>query len=159
MICKRVINWGVSPLVIRTMVTYLTRRFNHSHHSWTNNSVIGDCSFCRQPSFSGKLPGNWISGVSPMSGYLWNILITRYKTCWVNVTTNVVVYTSVKFGLSYWGKSLRLTVLDNNSMLRKTVWLIREEWTGGWRKLCNEELRDLYCSSYITRMVKSRIVG
>lgn len=159
MICKRVINWGVSPLVIRTMVTYLTRRFNNSHPSWTNNSVIRDCSFCRRFGFSGKLPGNWISGVSPMSGWLWNTWITRYKTYWVNKTTDVMVYTSVKFGLSYWGKTRRLTLLDNISMLRKTFWLIREELVGGRRKLCNEELRDLYSSSNITRMVKPRRMG
>ena len=60
------------------MVTYLTRHFNNSHHSWTNNSVIRDGSFCRQPGFSGKLPGNWISGVSPMSRWLCNTWITRY---------------------------------------------------------------------------------
>jgi hypothetical protein len=34
----------------------------------------------------------------------------------------------------------------------------RDEVTGGWRKLCNEELRDLYSSpSIITRrIIKSR---
>jgi hypothetical protein len=41
-------------------------------------------------------------------------------------------------------------------MLRKTYWLIREELTEGWRKLFNEELRDLNSSSNITRMIKSR---
>jgi len=44
-------------------------------------------------------------------------------------------------------------------MLRKTFWLIREELTGGWRKLCIEKLRDLYPSSNITRMIKSRRMG
>jgi hypothetical protein len=28
--------------------------------------------------------------------------------------------------------------------------------TGGWRKLCSEELHDLYSSPSITRMMKSR---
>jgi len=32
----------------------------------------------------------------------------------------------------------------------------REEVTGEWRKLHNEELYDLYCSPDITRMDKSR---
>jgi hypothetical protein len=32
----------------------------------------------------------------------------------------------------------------------------RDEVTGGWRKLHNEELRDLYSSSSISRIIKSR---
>jgi hypothetical protein len=32
----------------------------------------------------------------------------------------------------------------------------REEVTGGWRKLHNEELRDLYSSPSIIRIIKSR---
>jgi hypothetical protein len=32
----------------------------------------------------------------------------------------------------------------------------RDEVTGGWRKLCNEELRDLYSSPSIIRIIKSR---
>jgi hypothetical protein len=31
--------------------------------------------------------------------------------------------------------------------------------TGGWRKLHNEELRDLYSSSSIIRIIKSRRTG
>jgi hypothetical protein len=33
---------------------------------------------------------------------------------------------------------------------------MRREVTGGWRKLHNEELRDLYSSSNIIRIIKSR---
>jgi hypothetical protein len=32
----------------------------------------------------------------------------------------------------------------------------RDEVTGGWRKLHNEELRDLYSSPSIIRIIKSR---
>jgi hypothetical protein len=35
----------------------------------------------------------------------------------------------------------------------------RDEVTGGWRKLHNEELRDLYFSTNIIRMIKSRKMG
>jgi hypothetical protein len=32
----------------------------------------------------------------------------------------------------------------------------RDEVTGEWRKLHNEELNDLYCSPSIVRVIKSR---
>ena len=32
----------------------------------------------------------------------------------------------------------------------------RDEVTGEWRKLHNEELNDLYCSPYFVRVIKSR---
>jgi hypothetical protein len=32
----------------------------------------------------------------------------------------------------------------------------RDEVTGGWRKLHDEEFHNLYCSPSITRMIKSR---
>jgi hypothetical protein len=32
----------------------------------------------------------------------------------------------------------------------------RDEMTGGWRKLLNEELRDLYSPPNINRIIKSR---
>ena len=35
----------------------------------------------------------------------------------------------------------------------------RDEMTGEWRRLHNEELNDLYCSSSIVRVIKSRRMG
>jgi len=42
-------------------------------------------------------------------------------------------------------------------MLRSIFGPKREEVTGEWRKLHNEELNDLYCSPNIVRVIKSRI--
>jgi hypothetical protein len=41
-------------------------------------------------------------------------------------------------------------------VLRKIFGLKRDEVTGEWRKLHNEELRDLYSSPSINRIIKSR---
>jgi hypothetical protein len=41
-------------------------------------------------------------------------------------------------------------------VLRRIFGLKRDEVTGGWRKLQNEELHNLYPSPSIIRMIKSR---
>jgi hypothetical protein len=41
-------------------------------------------------------------------------------------------------------------------VLRRTFGPKRDEVTGGWRKLHNEELRDLYSSPSMIRIIKSR---
>jgi hypothetical protein len=43
-----------------------------------------------------------------------------------------------------------------NKVLRRIFGPKRDEVTGGWRKLHNEELRDLYSSLSIIRIIKSR---
>jgi hypothetical protein len=48
----------------------------------------------------------------------------------------------------------RLRVLENR-VLRGII-IQRDETTGEWRKLHNEELNDLYCSPNIVRVMKSR---
>jgi hypothetical protein len=49
----------------------------------------------------------------------------------------------------------RLIVFENK-VLRKIFRPKRDEVTGGWRKLHNEELHDLYSSPSIIRIIKSR---
>jgi hypothetical protein len=43
-----------------------------------------------------------------------------------------------------------------NGAPRRTLGLKRYEMTGGWKKLNDEELHNLYSSASITRMIKSR---
>jgi hypothetical protein len=46
--------------------------------------------------------------------------------------------------------------VSENRRLRRIFRLKRDEVTGGWRKLRNEELHSLYSSPSIIRMIKSR---
>jgi len=48
----------------------------------------------------------------------------------------------------------RLRVFENR-VLRRIFGPKRDEVTGEWRTLHNEELNDLYCSSNIVRVIKS----
>jgi hypothetical protein len=49
----------------------------------------------------------------------------------------------------------RLRVFENR-VLRRIFGPTRDEETGGWRELHNEELHNLYSSPSIIRMIKSR---
>ena len=49
----------------------------------------------------------------------------------------------------------RLRVFENR-VLRRIFGPKRDEVTGDWRKLHNEELNDLYCSHNIVRVIKWR---
>jgi hypothetical protein len=51
----------------------------------------------------------------------------------------------------------RLRVFENR-VLRKIFGPNRDEVTGEWRKLHNEEVHDLYSSPTIVRVIKSRIM-
>jgi hypothetical protein len=43
-----------------------------------------------------------------------------------------------------------------NRILRRIFGLKGDEVTGGWRKLCNEELHNLYSLTSIIRMIKPK---
>jgi hypothetical protein len=63
------------------------------------------------------------------------------------------------YGCENWSLTLReerrLRVFENR-VLRKVFGAKRDEVTGEWTKLHNEELRDLYPVPNIVRVVKSR---
>jgi len=52
---------------------------------------------------------------------------------------------------------LRLRVFENR-VLRRVFGPKRDEVTGEWRQLHNEELNDLYCSPNTIRVINSRIM-
>ena len=65
----------------------------------------------------------------------------------------------VLYGCETWSLTLReerkLRVSENR-VLRRIFGHMRDEVTGDWRRLHNEELNDLYCSPNIVRMIKWR---
>ena len=79
-----------------------------------------------------------------------NVKITIYR----NIILRVVLYGYETWSLTM-GAKRRLRVFENR-LLRGIFGPKRDEVTGKWRKLHNEELSDLYSSSNITRVNKSR---
>ena len=65
------------------------------------------------------------------------------------------------YGCENWSltlrEELRLKVAENR-VLRRIFGPKRDEVTGEWRKLHNEELNDLYCSPNFVRVIKLRIM-
>jgi len=70
-----------------------------------------------------------------------------------------IILPVVLYGCETWSLTLREErrhrVFDNR-VLRRVFGPKRDEVTGEWRKLHNEELRDLYSLPNIVRVVKSR---
>ena len=65
----------------------------------------------------------------------------------------------VLYGCEAWSLTSReerkLRVFEN-MVLRRIFGPMRDEVTGEWKRLHNEELNDLYSSSNIVRVIKSR---
>jgi len=58
--------------------------------------------------------------------------------------------------LGLWSKFYNFVWVFENRLLWRIFGLKREEVTGEWGKLHNEELNDLYSSTKIVRVIKSR---
>jgi hypothetical protein len=66
-----------------------------------------------------------------------------------------LIFLSAKLGLLTLREEHRLRVFENR-VLRKIFGPRRDEVTGDWRTLYNEELHSLYSSPNIIKMIKSR---
>jgi hypothetical protein len=80
-----------------------------------------------------------------------NTEIKIYKT----VILPLVLYGCETWSLTLGEERSRLRVFENR-VLRRILGPKRDEVTGCWRKLHNEELHNLYSSPIIMRMIKTR---
>ena len=80
-------------------------------------------------------------------------------TCWKIKTYRTIILLVVLYGCETWSITLReectLRVFENR-MLRGIFGPKRDEVTGEWRKLHNEELNDLYFSPNNVQVIKLR---
>jgi hypothetical protein len=74
------------------------------------------------------------------------------KQCSLNITLPILL---MSIGIFVQREKRRLRVFENR-VLRRIFGPKRDEVTGEWRKLHNEELHDLYCSPTTVRVTKSR---
>jgi hypothetical protein len=82
-----------------------------------------------------------------------NLLFSSLPSKYVKIKIyRTVILPVVLYGCETWSLTLR-----EESRLR-VFGSKRDEVTGEWRKLHNEELNDLYCSLNIVRVIKSRIM-
>jgi hypothetical protein len=88
-----------------------------------------------------------------------NILSSRLLSKNIKIKIHRSVILPVLYGCETWSLTLReerrLRVLENR-VLRRIFGPKRDEVTGEWRKLHIEELKDLYTSANIVRVIKSR---
>jgi hypothetical protein len=56
----------------------------------------------------------------------------------------------------YWYETLSLTLREEHRVFRRIFGPRRDEVTGGWRTLHNEERHNLYSSPDIIRMIKAK---
>jgi hypothetical protein len=88
--------------------------------------------------------------------YYRNLLPDRI---WTELLLNAIILPVVLYGCETWSLKLseehRLRVFENR-VLTRIFGPKRDEVTGEWRKLHNEELHDLYSSPSIIRIIKSR---
>jgi len=81
------------------------------------------------------------------------------KNLKINIYITIILPV-VLYGCETWSRTLReecrLRVFENR-VLRRIFGPKRDEVTGEWRKLNNEELNDLYCSPNMVRVIKLRM--
>jgi hypothetical protein len=146
-LCARSLN---SPLLSSSEANMLS--YYHRHHHL--RTILTDQNDIHEEIKSRLNSGNacYHSVQSLLSSPLLsrNVKVKIYKT---------IILPVVLYGCETWSLTLReehrLRVFENR-VLRRTFGPKRDEVTGEWRQLHNEELHNLYSSPDIIRQVKSR---
>ena len=90
--------------------------------------------------------------------FVFQVAIQKFKDQDTNVYRTIILPVVLN-GCETWSLTLReewkLRVFEN-TVLRRIFGPRRDEVTGEWTRLHNEELNDLYPSSNIVRVIKSR---
>ena len=91
-----------------------------------------------------------------------NLLSSRLLSTYLKIKIyRTIILTVVLYGCETWSLILReerkLRVFENR-VLRRIFGPKRDEVTGEWNRLHNEELNDLYSSPNIVQVIKSRIM-
>jgi len=94
-----------------------------------------------------------------MISFQYTIQTWNYFCVFYSIKINrTIILPVVFYGCETWSLTLRnqrtLRVFENR-VLRGVFGAKRDEVTGEWRTLHNEELNDLYCSPNIVRVMKS----
>ena len=85
-----------------------------------------------------------------------SLLTTNLK---INIYRTSYNFACCLYGCETWSLTLgeqRRLRANENRVLRRIFGTKRDEVTGEWRKLHNEQLNDLYCSPSIVRVIKYR---
>jgi len=83
-----------------------------------------------------------------------NLKIKIYIYIYTTIILPVVLYGCETWSLALW-EERKLRVFEN-MVLRRTFGPRRDEVTGEWRRLHNEEVNDLYSSPNIVRVIRMR---
>ena len=125
---------------------------------------VGSCKGLA-PAFYRGFPATPTFLLSSPSRFLVHYAQNPLSSRLLSKNTKVRIYRTiilpvVVYGCETWSLTLReerrLRVSENR-VLRRMFWSKRDEVTGEWRKLYNEELNDLYSSSSTVWEIKSRI--
>jgi hypothetical protein len=94
-----------------------------------------------------------------LAAFLFSLLSSRPRSQNIKIKIYKIVILPVLCLCKTWSLALReehtLRVFENR-MLRRIFGPKREEVAGGWRRLRNEELHNLYVSPNIIKVIKSR---